>query len=123
MTKNRLVAKFVSHTSAKEKDVIISSYSNPESTIRVLICTVAFRIGMDVPDIRRVIHWLPAEDIENYVQECECVGRDGLPAETLLYFHSIDLTSNAVVVGEDMVQYYSSECRQSLMANIFVCPS
>ena len=123
MTKNRLVAKFVGHTAAKEKDVIIASYSKPESTIRVLICTVAFGMGMDVPDIRRVIHWLPAEDIETYVQECGRAGRDGLLAEALLYFHSTDLTSHAVPVGEDMVKYCtnSSECRRSLLANIFEC--
>lgn len=78
MTKNRLVAEFVGCTAAKEKDVIISSYSKPDTApfARVVICTVAFGMGVDVPDIRRGIHWLPAEDIDTYVQECGHAGRD-----------------------------------------------
>lgn len=111
------------HTAAKEKDAIITSYSQPDSTIRLHICTVAFGMGMGVPDIRRKIHWLPAEDIETYVQECGRAGRDGLLAEACLCFHSTDLTSHTIAVGVDMVKYCTnnSECRRSLLAHMFEC--
>ena len=123
LTENRLVAKFVGQTAAKEKDIIISSYSRPDSTIRVLISTVAFGMGMDVPDIRRIVHWQPAEDIETYVQECGRAGRDGLLSEACLYFQSADLTSHIIPVGEDMVRYCTNntECRRSFLSRMFDC--
>ena len=123
LTQNRLIAKFVGHAAANEKDVIINSYSKPNSTIRVLICTVAFGMGMDVPNVRKIVHWLPPEDTETYIQECGRAGRDGLLSEARLYFHSTDLTSCTVPVGEDMIRYCTntSECRRSLLADMFEC--
>jgi superfamily II DNA helicase RecQ len=42
-------------------------------------------MGIDVPNIRVVIHWGPSNDIESYVQETGRGGKDGRPAKAILY--------------------------------------
>jgi ATP-dependent DNA helicase RecQ len=53
---------------------------------RVVVATSAFGMGVDIADIRRVIHYQLPGSLEAYYQAAGRAGRDGLPAEcTLLY--------------------------------------
>ena len=57
----------------------------------LLVATNAFGMGVDRPDVRRVIHFEIPRTVEAYVQESGRAGRDGLPADCTLMFHSGDL--------------------------------
>jgi ATP-dependent DNA helicase RecQ len=60
---------------------------------RVLVATNAFGMGIDVPDIRLIVHFQTPGSVEAYFQEAGRAGRDGNPARCVLFFGAADLAT------------------------------
>jgi len=63
--KVRVCEKFTACSSPNNKK-IIASFTNPVGTVRIVVATVAFGMGLDAPKVRHIIHWGPPEDLELY---------------------------------------------------------
>lgn len=58
--------------------------------LNILISTSAFGMGIDIPDIRHVIHLSPAQSVTDYVQQIGRAGRDGKQAYAHLLYDQSD---------------------------------
>lgn len=71
---------------ANRRDMLLGQFTGRlEPPVNVVICTNAFGMGLDVPDVRLVVHWQHPASVEDYLQEFGRAGRDGRPSVAILF--------------------------------------
>ncbi len=77
--------------SSEEKMKIQKEFSNGQ--IKIMICTNAFGMGIDIQNIRYVIVYSLPSSIEDFVQQIGRASRDNQYAEAILFFNPKDIQS------------------------------
>jgi superfamily II DNA helicase RecQ len=107
---------FHAGTPNSTKSLILENILQHDGHIRILICTVAFGMGVNCKGVYRVIHFGPSLNIESYVQECGRAGCDGKDSICIL-LHNGFLSSNC---SSDMCEYIAGDkCRRQLLLKQF----
>jgi ATP-dependent DNA helicase RecQ len=67
----------------------------------VMVATIAFGMGIDKPDIRYVAHLSMPGSMEAYYQEIGRAGRDGRPAEAMMFYGLSDARMRRQFIDQD----------------------
>jgi len=90
----RLVAMFHRCTATANKEHVLSEFPKSDSVLRVVFATVAFGMGIDVPDVDFVVHFGAPRGLEEFAQESGRAGRNGRQSISCIYYSAFDIAKD-----------------------------
>ena len=99
----RGVAAVAYHAGLKlaEREAVQGAFMRDEAA--VVVATIAFGMGIDKPNVHFVFHHDISDALDSYYQEIGRAGRDGEPAEAVLFYRPEDLGLRRFFAGGGQV--------------------
>lgn len=82
---DRMVDMFHSHSDEESLQRVQETFPKPGSHIRLVVSTVAFGIGVQIPDVKLIVHWGIDSSVLVYWQEVGRAGRNGANSLAITY--------------------------------------
>lgn len=102
------------HGKCKDKPARLERFASGK--VKIMVATNAFGLGVNIPDIRLVIHHAPLMGLDDYTQEAGRAGRDGKKSSALLLWHQSDFSINRRLILENQMDIKGAELRERLDA-------
>lgn len=111
--RTRLFAMYHKKTHKLVKETVETEFCKEKGSVRVLFCTIAFGMGVDVKGAHLAIHVGPSSDLDDYLQESGRIGRSTatMSHALLLKFKGCTKSKNISKAMKDYIRN-STECRR-----------
>ncbi|XP_071118580.1 ATP-dependent DNA helicase RecQ-like [Haliotis cracherodii] len=104
---------FHSKTNREVKKYVSQSFIDPNGFKRIVLCSTSFSMGLDLQSLETVIHYGPANNVEDYIQETGRAGRDPEKQAHALLMQFRQCLSDRRNISDEMKQYVRTNvCRR-----------
>ena len=117
--RQRIFEMYHLKTDEEVKESIAESYQDRNGSIRVVLCSTSFSMGLDVKGVNTVVHYGACNDLDDYLQESGRAGRQ--PDEKC---HAIVMKYKQCLgsrnITQDMKAFITTKaCRRQLLLKPF----
>jgi superfamily II DNA/RNA helicase len=118
--RSRLFAMCHKRTHKLVKETVEVEFCKPDGTVRVLFCSVAFGMGVNIKEAHLVLHIGPPSDLDDYLQETGRVGRDLLQKSHAVLLKYKRCTASKYI-SKEMKEFVTNDstCRRKLLLSHF----